>query len=130
MRFLVINPDPSYASLIGSALKRLGHRPVTCRPADALARLAAQPFDGVIAQASSATAELAERLNTAAVPLALSGVSEPLAADIVATLPRVWTQVDLRRVVDQLVAEGRRLAQGSSPAVELDIGDDGVDAAL
>lgn len=127
MRILVINRERSHASLVGSALKRLGHRAQLCGPDDALDQIAqAPPFDGVIAEAASATLELVSRLRAADVPVALAGdVDLAWAAEnLTSVLPRVWTVVDLRRVVGDFTSEHRRLAQGSSPAVEFDVEDD------
>jgi plasmid stabilization system protein ParE len=127
MRILVVNRERSHASLIGSALKRLGHKAVLSGPADALARLADEPYDGVIAESHPTAMELADRLHAADVPFALSGdLDGSIPGDIVTThLPRVWTVVDLRRVVDDFSRDRQRFARGSSPSVEFDLQDDG-----
>ena len=127
MRILVINRERSHASLVGSALKRLGHRAQLCDPAQALEMTAQTPaFDGVIAEAASATLELVSRLRAADVPLALAGDVDAgwAAENLTSVLPRVWTVVDLRRVMSDFGLEQRRLAQGSSPAIEFDIEED------
>lgn len=129
MRILIVNRESSHAALLGAALKKLGHRGEVCRPGEALGRLADANYDGVIAEAEAAPMAGALRQAASDLPVALVGDFNALPDAVSAVLPRVWTVVDLRRVIGEFNLEHRRFARGSLPAAEFDL-DDGDDRLL
>jgi hypothetical protein len=119
MRILIVDDERSFGSLLGKALKRLGHRAVVkTRPADALEVVRAEPPDAVIAdlempEMSGVDLARAIRAEDARVPIAFcNGRGDgDGAADLGSILPRVWTVADVRRLVDDL----RRVRPTPSP---------------
>lgn len=126
MRILIVNRERAHASLLTAALKRLGHRGEWCEPGDALGRITGDAFDGAITEADHDSIALAGALRRAAgdLPIALAGDLAGPPPSGTSVLPRVWTVVDLRRVVDDFDAEHRRLAKGSMPAAEFELDDE------
>jgi two-component system, cell cycle response regulator CpdR len=126
MKILVVDDERAFGSLLGRALKKLGHKAtIAVHPGDALTILADvdQSFDAVITDIDMPVmngVELAEeiRARNASIPIAFSTGSQPddsvlrAAARIGKVLPKVWTVADVRALVDHLAQA--RLAHGSA----------------
>jgi CheY-like chemotaxis protein len=130
LKILVVDDETSFGSLLGRALKRLGHTPeIAAHPVDALEMFREQPdeFDAVITDidmpvmsgvelASSIRAEVSD------MPIAFctgSSRDEEVvdrAKAIGAVLPKVWTVADVKRVLSTLQIKNR-LARGSQTSM-------------
>ena len=125
MRILVVDDEPSFGSLLGRTLKRLGHRPViTVHPHDALEVLAHQSVDAVITDIDMPMmngVELAQAIRDQDpnVPIAfctgsnLDDHTADAARQIGRVLPKVWTVADVKDIVSGLQLARPRLARGS-----------------
>lgn len=125
MKFLVVDDEQSFGSLLGRALKKLGHKAeVVSHPEDALAMFEGGCFDAVITDIDMPVmhgVELARRIRDAAadLPIAFCTGSAPeddlvkQAETIGRVLPKVWTVADVRDLVEELASARIRLARGS-----------------
>jgi len=123
MKILVVDDERSLGSLLGRAIKKLGHRAqVASHPADALALLGSDEFDAVITdidmpEMNGVELATAIRSRRADMPIAFCTGSAPedsvlhAAAQLGRVLPKVWTVADVRALVAEL--EQLRLARGS-----------------
>jgi CheY-like chemotaxis protein len=129
MRFLVVDDERSFASLLKRALKRLGHEAVVeSDPRAALDRFCDSEFDGVITDIDMPVmngVELAVAMREvhSDVPIAFcrgmisdSAVLEAAEA-IGSIMPRVWTVADVKRVVEDMRGSRPRLAKGSQSSI-------------
>ena len=124
MRILIVDDDHTYGSLLGRAIKRLGHTPlVVTHPDDALEAFHECEIDAVIADIDMpgmSGLEMATRMRAEdpELPIAFcSGTSEKavlaLAETIGRLLPKVWTIADVRELVLQMGRARPTLAKGS-----------------
>ncbi len=128
MNILVVDDEQSYGSLLGRALRRLGHKPIVAsHPVDALEVFRDKQIDAVITDIDMPVmtgVELARRLRCerADLPIAFCTgsnrdddiTSQALAIGIM--LPKVWTVADVKRVLTNLqsgVAKPKQFARGS-----------------
>jgi CheY-like chemotaxis protein len=141
MKILVVDDEHSFGSLLGRALKKLGHKPaLAAHPEDALELFGRQTFDAVITDIDMPVmsgVELAQRLRElrADIPIAFCTGSElddkvvRNAEQIGRVLPKVWTVADVKDVVTELDSARKRLARGSQQDLPNhdDAGADGCD---
>jgi len=129
MRFLVVDDERSFASLLKRALKRLGHEAVVeCDPRGAIDRFDEGEFDAVITDIDMPSmngVELAVALRAVRSDLPIvfcrgmnndSAVLEAAEA-MGSMLPKVWTVADVKRVVDAMRSSPPRLAKGSQSSI-------------
>lgn len=130
LKILVVDDETSFGSLLGRALKRLGHTPhILAHPVDALEVFLEQPneFDAVITDIdmpvmSGVDLACSIRAEVSDIPIAFctgSSRDEDVvhkAKTIGAVLPKVWTVADVKRVLSTLQTKPR-LARGSQTAM-------------
>jgi CheY-like chemotaxis protein len=124
MKILIVDDERAFGSLLGRALKKLGHKAtIVCHPTDALNLLddSEHSFDAVITDIDMPVmngVDLAVeiRRRCGEIPIAFSTGSAPeddvlrAAARLGKVLPKVWTVADVKVLVEHL---GKRLALGS-----------------
>jgi CheY-like chemotaxis protein len=129
MRFLVVDDEPSFASLLGRALKRLGHQAVVkTDPAAALQLFREEEFDAVITDIDMPV------MNGLELAVALRGIRSDLpiafcrgiasdeevldaASAMGSLLPKVWTVADIKKIVEDMRGSRPRLAKGSQSSI-------------
>lgn len=129
MKILVVDDEQGFGTLLGRALKRLGHQAcVVCHPTDALEAFEGGSYDAVITDIDMPGmhgVELARRMRQLAgdLPIAFCTGSAPedalvkQAETIGRVLPKVWTVADVKDVVADL-SDKRRFARGSQHTLD------------